>query len=254
MTTATRGASARLPVSSVQIQPYGDSALLARAVGGTDEQRWRTVHQLADIIEADAVPGVMGLVATYDCLLIEFDCALTDHSAIEQALRRAEVRLGGDGAAVEPRWFCIPVVFGGEYGPDLPDVANQLGLTPEELVRLHTGTDWVVRFLGAPAGAPMMDGSPFPAPVGRCPRPRTQVPPGSVALAGLQAVIYPVLSPGGWRLIGRTPLRLVDIGRRPPTAYRPGDHFRFVPIDASQWQEHATEPLVPMKSGQAPDG
>ncbi|WPB89346.1 5-oxoprolinase subunit B family protein [Streptomyces malaysiensis] len=254
MTTATGGAAAGLVTSGVEIRPYGDGAISARTLDGTDEQRWRTVQGMADILEADEVLGVTGLVATYDSLLVEFDNVLTDHPLVARALRRAHTRLGASPAATAPRLIPIPVVFGGEYGPDLPDVAGQLGLTPTEVVRRCTGTDWVVRFLGAPAGAPMMDGSPFRTPVSRCPAPRTRVPAGSVALAGLQAVIYPVLSPGGWRLIGRTPLRLTDIDRTPPAVHRPGDRIRFVSIEAARWRELAgtapePEPLPGVSHG-----
>ncbi|MEN3356446.1 MAG: 5-oxoprolinase (ATP-hydrolyzing) subunit [Mycobacteriales bacterium] len=236
----------------LEIAPYGDSAVLATAVGGDDEQRWRAVHRLADLLPAAAG---LGVVATYDSLLVEFDCELTSHREVTAELRGAAARLGerADGwagggaggptdgrvgggpagavAAPAPRTFHVPVAYGGEHGPDLPAVAAELGLPVDEVVRLHSATPWTVRFLGAPAGAPMLDGSPFPAPVPRRRRPRTRVPAGSVAVAGLQAVVYPVPSPGGWQLIGRTPLRLIDIDRVPHVAYRPGDVMRFVPVD-----------------------
>jgi len=229
------------PTFGLDITPYGDSALLVRAAPGSRERRWRTVQRLADAVQSDAVPGVRDLVATYDCLLVEFDCGRTDHDAVAGAVRRAATRVGDDGPVVPPRRFRIPVLYGGEHGPDLPEVADQLGLTADEVVRRHAGTEWVVRFLGAPVGAPMLDGSPFPSSVSRCPRPRTRVPAGSVAVAGAQAVIYPVASPGGWRLIGRTPLRLVDVARRPHVPYRPGDRFQFVPVPEASWAEDAGE-------------
>ena len=226
---------------ALDITVYGDSALLVRAVAGSTEQRWQTVQRLADELQGAAVPGVHDLVATYDSLLVEFDCGRTTHGQVTGAVRRAADRLGEDAPVAQPRRFRIPVVYGGEYGPDLPEVADQLGLPPAEVVRRHAGTDWVVRFLGAPVGAPMLDGSPFPTSVSRCPRPRTRVPAGSVAVAGAQSVIYPVTSPGGWRLIGRTPLRLVDVQRRPHVAYRPGDRFRFVSVAAANWTAHRGE-------------
>lgn len=226
------------PGAGLDIQAYGDSALLVRAVQGSRERRWRTVQRLADALEAATVVGVHDLVATYDCLLVEFDCERTSHDAVARAVRQLAARAGGTGRVAAPRRFRVPVVYGGEHGPDLPEVADQLGLTADEVVRRHAGTDWVVRFLGAPAGAPMLDGAAFPTPVSRRPSPRTRVPAGAVAVAGAQAVIYPVTSPGGWRLIGRTPLRLVDVGRWPQVAYRPGDRFRFIPVPASSWADY----------------
>jgi KipI family sensor histidine kinase inhibitor len=212
----------------VEIAPYGDSAVLATSRGGTAEQRWRAVHRLADAVQAAMPPGVEGVVATYDSLLVEFDCDLTTYAAVSAALRAATP---GPASATASRTFRVPVVYGGEHGPDLAEVAAELDLPAAEVVRRHAAARWVVRFLGAPVGAPMLDGSPFAAPVRRCPRPRMEVPAGSVALAGLQAVVYPVRSPGGWRLIGRTPLRLADPARSPVVAYRPGDVIRFEPVD-----------------------
>jgi allophanate hydrolase subunit 1 len=123
-------------------------------------------------------------------------------------------------------------------------VAARLGLADGEVVALHSGFDLTVRCLGAPAGAPMMDGPPFPGPVPRLPSPRTRVDPGSVAVAGRQAVICPMPSPGGWPLLGRTPVRVLDLHRDPITAYRPGDTFRFLPIAPRQWDEYADMTLA----------
>jgi KipI family sensor histidine kinase inhibitor len=210
-------------MTALDVVPYGDSALLATPVGGTAEQRWRIVHALADLVQAGRFPGTHDVVATYDSLLVAFDCALITHDEVRHRLH--DLAAGAAPGSVGPgsRTFTVPVVYGGECGPDLAEIAVQLGLSAGEVVRLHTGAGWVVRFLGSPVGAPMMDGSPFPAPVSRCPRPRARVPAGSVAVSGRQAVIYPVCSPGGWRLIGRTPVRLPDL------ACRPGDVIRFEP-------------------------
>ena len=138
----------------------------------------------------------------------------------------------------------VPVVYGGEYGPDLGQVARQLALTEREVVELHSGTLLTVRCLGAPVGAPMMDGPPFPEPIPRLASPRTSVPAGSVAVAGRQAVICPLRSPGGWPLLGRTPLRVLDLGAESLTPYRPGDQFQFVPIEPGQWDDHAGAALA----------
>lgn len=226
----------------LDIEPYGDSALLVRPGEGTAGQRWHTVQRLADALDTSGVTGLRDLVATYDSLLVAFDCVRTGHQELAGRIRRLADALGSPGVPTDFRRFEVPVVYGGQYGPDLPEAAGELGLSEDEVVRLHTGVDWVVRFLGAPAGAPMLDGSPFPGSVSRRSRPRTKVPAGSVAVSGTQAVVYPVVSPGGWRLIGRTPLRLVDPSRHPMAPYRPGDRFRFVPIPASRWAAAAGGP------------
>jgi len=219
----------------LRVLPYGDSAMLATAFGANAEERWRSMHQLGDSLNAPRPRGVYDLIATFDSLLVEFDNVLTAHSLIEPLIRRAWAGLGVREVKPDPRIFRIPVVFGEEYGPDLVDVASELGLNPKDVVRLHCETDFVVRFFGAPLGAPQLDGSALPAPVTRCLEPRTHVPPGSLSIAGLQACIYPVLTPGGWRIIGRTPLRVIDVDRRPMAAYAPGDVFRFYAITPDKW-------------------
>lgn len=230
---------------NVTITDCGDSALVAKAAGLDTESGWRLVHALADAVGALRLRGVQDLVPTYDALLVEFDCAGTDHGTLRDVLRREAVRIGAAPVpARPPRRFDVPVVYGGEHGPDLPDVAAQLGLTEGEVIALHAGTELTVRCLGAPAGAPMMDGPPFPAPVPRLASPRTRVAPGSVAVAGRQAVISPMPSPGGWPLLGRTPVRVLDLHSEPLTPYQPGDTLRFVPVPADRWDDYAGIPLA----------
>ncbi|MFJ9704889.1 allophanate hydrolase subunit 1 [Streptomyces sp. NPDC101234] len=225
---------------NVVITDCGDSALIARAVGLGSEESWRLVHALADALDAFHLHGVHGAVPTYDSLLVEFDCTTTDHDTLRGLLWREAARfVSAAPRSAAPRRFVVPVVYGGEHGPDLPLVAAQLGLTEREVVDLHTGTDLTVRCLGAPAGAPMTDGPPFPAPVPRLASPRVRVEPGSVAVAGRQAVICPMPSPGGWPLLGRTPVHVLDLHGDPLTAYLPGDTFRFVAIAAEEWDDHA---------------
>jgi KipI family sensor histidine kinase inhibitor len=223
------------------ITDCGDSAVVVKAVAGDAERRWEVVHALADAVEGAELGGVYGVVPTYDSLLVEFDCDRTDHRTVRGAIGEAADRLCRRDSVRRPaaKRFVVPVVYGGEHGPDLPQIARQLGLTEREVVEIHSGTPLTVRCLGAPVGAPMMDGPPFPKPVPRLASPRTSVPPGSVAVAGRQAVICPMRSPGGWPLLGRTPLRVLDLGSERLTSYRPGDRFQFVPIESEQWDDYS---------------
>jgi KipI family sensor histidine kinase inhibitor len=223
----------------VAVRDSGDSAVMARAVVGDANHRWEVVHTLADIVDAARLDGVYGIVPTYDSLLVEFDCDRIEHRTVREAITEAADQLGhSQPTRPAPKQFVVPVVYGGEHGPDLPMVAEQLGLTEQAVVELHSGTCLTVRCLGAPVGAPMMDGPAFGKPVPRLVSPRTSVPPGSIAVAGRQAVICPMRSPGGWPLLGRTPLQILDLHSEPLTPYRPGDRFRFVPITLEQWADH----------------
>lgn len=226
--------------SLVDIFESGEAAVRVVATSGDAERDWSTVHRLAEWLEQCGAEGLHGAVPTYDSVLVEFDALTLSARQI-----RAFVGLGlrqlalaaDDGGA--PREFDVPVVYGGTYGPDLEAVADHEGTSVDEIIRLHSSKTYVIRCLGAPAGSPMMDGPDFPRPVPRLKDPRLSVPAGAVAVAGRQAVIAPAVAPGGWQVIGQTPLVLLDVGRDPLVPYRPGDLLRFRPIPDEEFGDYA---------------
>lgn len=134
------------------------------------------------------------------------------------------------GTSDPPRVVEIGVVYGGEYGPDIEDVAQGAGLPVEEVIRLHTSVEYVVHMVGFIAGFGYLGGLPSRLATPRRSRPRMRVPASSVGIGGSQTGVYPVDSPGGWNLIGRTPLRMFDPAREPATLLRTGDRVRFVAL------------------------
>ena len=223
--------------STLQIADCGDAAVRVSCRASDPEQAWRTVHALSDWLEACRHPHhIRGTIATYDAVLVEFDAALTDHDAV-----RALVEIGAARSRPQnrsPKQFAIPVVYGGEHGPDLLRVAEQQGLDADEVVAIHTAQPLLMRCYGSPAGAPMLDGPRFPHPVPRLPSPRPHVGAGAVAVAGRQAVVSARPAPGGWCVLGRTPKTLVDVTRTPLAAFAPGDTFRFFPIRPEEWPDY----------------
>ncbi|WP_125616010.1 5-oxoprolinase subunit B family protein [Specibacter cremeus] len=214
------------PVAPVLVHESGDSALRVVATG--PDAAWSTVHRLADWLDAAGADGVHGVVPTYDSLLVEFDPTLISARQLRAFLQLGVRQLANDATPDRaPREFDVPVVYGGSYGPDLAAVAQIQGLDPEDVINLHCAKTYVIRCLGAPAGSPMMDGPDFPVPVPRLKDPRLSVPAGAVAVAGRQAVIAPATAPGGWQVIGQTPLSLLDLAREPLVPYAPGDIIRF---------------------------
>lgn len=141
----------------------------------------------------------------------------------------------GAGRLPPSRFVELPCCYGGEHGPDLEAAAERLGLAPEEVVRLHAGAEHLVYFLGFTPGLPYMTGMPERLTIPRLSTPRTRVPAGMVGIGGNQCCIYPVESPGGYWLLGRTPLRLYDPGAHDPILLRPGDRVRFRVIDAAEY-------------------
>lgn len=228
----------------VDIFESGDAAVRAVATSTDSELNWQTVHGLSAWLDTAPIEGLRGTVPTYDSVLIEFDPVVTTALQISGFVRLALQSLGGSGSTGRaPREFEVPVAYGGEFGPDLGRVAEHEGLTEEEVVALHSAKTYTVRCLGAPAGSPMMDGPDFPLPVPRLKDPRLSVPAGAVAVAGRQAVIAPAVAPGGWCVIGQTPLRVLSLEREPLVPYLPGDTLRFHPIPAEDFALYAGRDL-----------
>jgi KipI family sensor histidine kinase inhibitor len=187
----------------------------------------REVLRLTPLLQA--VRAVVNVHPAYASILIDFDPLEIGHRDLE----RAAAELYAQAAAAPlpvPRTMEIPVCYGGEYGPDLNDVAAMCGRSPDEVVAIHSGADYLVCFLGFSPGFPYLSGMPESIAASRLATPRRSVPAGSVAIGGRQTGVYPLASPGGWRLIGRTPLRLFQPFADPPVLLRMGDHVKFVPI------------------------
>jgi inhibitor of KinA len=199
-----------------------DEAITREAVADV-----RRLHSWLRLVPLD---GVVELHPAYASLLVRFDALRHDAASIERQLRLRLDRLT-DHAAPEPRSFEIQVRYGGEDGPDLPEVAAAVGLTTDDVVRAHAATDYEVAFVGFSPGFPYLLGLPESLATPRRASPRRRVPAGSVAIAGLQCGIYPVASPGGWNVIGRTRLALFDASRPSAALLAPGDRVRFVPIE-----------------------
>ncbi|WAH95317.1 5-oxoprolinase subunit B family protein [Arthrobacter sp. MMS18-M83] len=235
-----------LTAAPTEIYESGDSALRVVALAEASEDNWLTVHRLADWLESCGAEGLHGAVPTYDSVLVEFDPVLVSARQVRAFVKLGLLEMGRSaGAATAPREFDVPVVYGGEYGPDLEKVAEYQGIDAEEVIRLHIEKTYTVRCLGAPAGSPMMDGPAFPKPVPRLKDPRLSVPAGAVAVAGRQAVIAPASAPGGWCVIGQTPLTVLNIRREPLVPYKPGDILRFRRIEAGDFDSYVGRELEP---------
>jgi KipI family sensor histidine kinase inhibitor len=216
--------------------PAGDAALTVEFGNRIAIPLNRKVRALGVALEQAAVPGVVEVVPTYRSLTIYYDpltLSLSDlRPKVEELLERLEAV-----PLPEPRLVTIPAVYGGEFGPDLPFVAGHCGLTEEAVIRLHTRPTYHVYMLGFTAGYAYLGGMPKRLTTPRLPSPRLRVPAGSVGIGGNQTGVYPVESPGGWRLIGRTPLTLFDPAWEVPVLIRPGDRVKFVRITPDEFEE-----------------
>lgn len=226
-----------------RILTAGDRVIVIEYGDDIDEDLNAHVHRVARAIVGRASPGVVEVVPTYrscavhvDPLIVSPDDIAADVEAIEREL--AVLDPGGvNRASDEPRTVEIPVVYGGAFGPDLDDVAAHCGLPPDEVVDIHTSGTYRVYMMGFTPGFPYLGGMSPRIAAPRLPTPRTLVPAGSVGIAAQQTGVYPTSSPGGWRLIGRTPLSLFDPRADPPCLVDAGDLVRFVPIPAGRFEE-----------------
>lgn len=209
------------------IRPFGEAAVLVDLAEASGTAATRAVQGLAAALTADAVAGLVDVTPGFTSLLVEFDPLVVERGSVEAAIRRA---LAQPPAAAEPirgRHRSIPVVYGGEHGPDLAEVAELTGRTSQEVAERHVATRFEVYLLGFSPGFPYMGELPPELEVPRLATPRTQTPAGSVAITGRFTGIYPVAAPGGWRVIGRTSVRLFDPERNPPAYLLPGDTVTF---------------------------
>lgn len=212
----------------------GDTAFAIEFGTRIDPHVNARVHRAAALIAAAPPPGVTETVPTFRSLLVHYDPRRGSAAAIQQALAGLNL---GDGAAAGPeRVWVLPTLYGGAAGPDLADTAAALGLAPEEVVALHAGGTYRVYMQGFLPGFAYLGDLDPRLDLPRLATPRVRVPPGSVAIAQRMTGVYPMESPGGWRLIGNTPVRFFDAGHTPPTLFSPGDGVRFAPVEAA---EHA---------------
>jgi inhibitor of KinA len=215
--------------------PAGDRALVVELGDGIDVATNARTRALAVAIDLRHLPGIVETVPTYRSLLIHYDPLQLSMTALASQIAILEEHLG-EIVLPPSRRVEIPTVYGGEFGPDMPDVVAHTGLTEDEVVSIHASTDYLVYMMGFITGFPYLGGMSASIATPRLSTPRTKVPVGSVGIAQQQTGIYPVESPGGWRLIGRTPVRWFDPTRHPPVPVEAGDFIRFVPVSASDYE------------------
>jgi inhibitor of KinA len=217
-----------------RLLPAGDGAVsveLGDEISREANARALTLERL--LLDA-RVHGLVDTVPSFRSLLVQYDPRVLPWPALRARLLELSSRLA-DAAPPPGRRVELPCAYGGVHGPDLEEVARRLNLTPGDVIDLHAGAEHYVYFVGFTPGLPYMAGQPERLTIPRLDRPRTKTPPGSVGIGGTQTSIYSVESPGGFWLLGRTPLRLYDPTSPEPILLRAGDRVRFRPIDAPEF-------------------
>jgi len=225
----------------VWFSPLGETALVIRLAGDTAAGDAGTIDAVRTAVVrlgAARIPGVIDVAAASATVTVVFDPLRTDPATLRA---HAETALAASPAAAlpAPRCLTLPVCYGGVHGPDLDAVAAHAGLAVDEVIRRHAGAVYRVAMIGFLPGFPYLVGLPAELAMPRLADPRHRVAAGSVGIAGERSGIYPRASPGGWRIIGRTPLPLFDPSSAPPARLSAGDIVRFEPIDAEGFARQA---------------
>lgn len=240
------------PISETDVNyellPLGDSAIMIRFGHGIDEATHRKVGALTAYLEEHPFAGMIECVPAFATVAIHYDPAAVMKSRVfpesmhasiyETACSRLQLILSAEELSctdTDRRTIEIPVCYGGEYGPDLSFVAAHNGLTEEEVVAIHSSGSYLVYMLGFAPGFPYLGGMSERIAAPRRQSPRTVIPQGSVGIAGGQTGVYPVATPGGWQLIGRSPVELFRPREAIPSLLRSGDFVRFKPVTKEQY-------------------
>jgi inhibitor of KinA len=215
--------------------PAGDAAVSVELGDEISREASARVLTLERLLLDAGLAGLVDTVPTFRALLVHYDPLVLPWAALRARLTELAARLAGaqppPGRRVE-----LPCAYGGEYGPDLEEVAARLALAPEEVIALHAGAEHYVYFVGFTPGLPYMAGQPARLTIPRLDRPRTKTAAGSVGIGGTQTSIYSVESPGGFWVLGRTPLRLYDPAAPDPILLRAGDRVRFRPVTPAEFR------------------
>ena len=220
-----------------RIRPLGDTAIRIQLGEGIDPELNRRVRAACAALERAALPGVVEWVPSYAAVTVHYQPHVVRFQ--ELCLRvEAALAAGGDVVVPEGKLVTLPVLY---QGPDLGFVAEHHRLSVEEVIALHSTPEYLVYMIGFAPGFPYLGGLPEQLATPRLEKPRLSVPRGSVGIGGSQTGVYSVESPGGWRLIGRTPVSLYDPKGRPPALLEAGDRLRFRPVSAAEYAELEAE-------------
>jgi len=221
---------------TVRYLPFGDSALVVEFGDTISLEINRKVIALDKAVTEAGADGVEETVPTYRSLLIRYNPLKISYEKLVFRIKDIESKLKDLDVEEVGIEVVVPVVYGGEYGPDLDYVAKYHGLTKEQVIRIHAGRKYRVYMLGFVAGFPYLGEVADEIATPRLETPRLKVPAGSVGIAEKQTGIYPCEAPGGWRIIGRTPLKLFNPLKEPPTLLKPGDIVKFKPISEEEFR------------------
>lgn len=223
--------------------PLGDMAIVVEFGTVIESATHEQVRLLSLYLDKHPLYGMIEYVPAFTTVTVFYNPVLLRYPEAQKALENAAAQSLHIKLEDNARTVDIPVCYGGSFGPDLEAVAAHNELSPDEVVRIHSSGEYVVYLLGFAPGFPFLGGMSQRIATPRRSTPRLVIPSGTVGIAGMQTGVYPIVTPGGWQLIGRTPVPLFRPDMNPPTLLRAGDRVRFLPITEEEfvkWEEHRT--------------
>lgn len=216
------------------IETYGDRGLRIQLGDSISKETNERIRSLSALLEKETNSGIIEWIPTYTAITIYYDPVQTTYEELRE--RMIFLYEGLSNRAIPPaEVITIPVCYGGIYGPDIGHVAACNGLTDEEVIKIHSEPDYLIYMMGFAPGFPYLGGMSEKLATPRLASPRTRIPAGSVGIAGSQTGVYPLESPGGWQIIGRTPLNLYNPENDTPILLRAGNYVRFKPITEKEY-------------------
>lgn len=218
----------------IRILTAGDSALLIEFGKDINPETNRKITALVQLMREQHIEGIVDVIPAFCSLLINYDPRVLSYEELKERMEHL-LKMETKTEATRKRIFEIPVCYGGEYGPDIENIAEHAGLSVEEVIKIHSSKDYLIYMLGFLPGFTYLGGLDERIHTPRLASPRLKIRAGSVGIGGSQTGIYPLDSPGGWQLMGMTPVRTYDPERQTPILVEAGDYIRFIPIDEEEF-------------------
>ena len=227
-------------MSEVRFLLTGDTSLTVEFGNEISEEINAKIRAFNIALGQSGIKGIVETVPTYRSLMVHYDPGVIGYGALVKKMQSLLGQL--DSIQIPPSEVLeIPVLYGGEEGPDLAFVAEHNGKTQEEVIKIHTSTEYLIYMLGFTPGFTYLGGMSEEIATPRLKTPRVKIPGGSVGIAGSQTGVYPIDSPGGWQLIGRTPVRMYDPDRAEPILPQAGQYIKFYAIDKAEYDKIAAQ-------------
>lgn len=227
---------------NMKIYPVGDMALSVDFGNVISEKVNEEVMQLEHTLQEEKIPGILEMLPSYRALLVRYDPAQLSYALLSEKIGKAQGEKGsGENHSSRKIIRLIPCCYGGKYGEDLKGMEALTGLSEKEIIEIHSGTDYKIYMLGFLPGFVYLGGMDERIAAPRLDVPRVVIPAGSVGIGGKQTGVYPIASPGGWRLIGSTPVRFYNPSAEKPILCSAGEYIRFVPVSESSYEKIAAD-------------